>query len=228
MKKKKCKQKYRPLSSATAEERYRALELAAFWVTDEVEGHTESGAFSEAYLGEPARLYFPRKAYETLKNPNCKWKWKEDTQLSTLMINVVKSDMAHKLREYKLDGKPTVVAASSLEREHESGGEDEMKNPNSVLEVDPEGYRFADEDFMSEMELMEELERDESRRDRGYKIARAAAKESGDVKLMKYVEAVFENPDYRTISKKMKITQVEVKELEARMIAMFEIRINNK
>lgn len=224
MKQKKSKQKYKPLSSATAEERYRALELATFWVTDEVEGHTESGAFSEAYLGEPARLYFPRKAYETLKDPNCKWKWKENTQLSTLMINVVKSEMAHKLREYKLDGKPTVVAASSMERDQESGGEDEVKNPNNVLEMDADVKR-NDFDVMTEMELLEELQREESRRDRGYKIARAAAKESGDVKLMKYVEVVFENPDYRTISKKMRITQVEVKELEARMIEIFKVKI---
>lgn len=85
--KKKSKQKFKPLSSATPEERYRAMELATYWVTDEVEGHTDSGAFSEAYLGEPARLYFPRNAYEKLKDPNSKWKWKEGTQLSTLMIN---------------------------------------------------------------------------------------------------------------------------------------------
>ena len=227
MKQKKKKQKFKPLSSATPEERYRAMELATYWVTDEVEGHTDSGAFSEAYLGEPARLFFPRKAYEKLKDPNSKWTWKEGTQLSTLMINVVKSEMAHKLREYKLDGKPTVVPASSMERDHESGGEDEVKNPNSVLEMDADVKR-NDFDVMTDMEMLEELQRQESRRDRGYKIARAAAKESGDVKLMKYVEAVFENPDYRTISKKMKITQVEVKELEARLIAIFEIRINNK
>ena len=33
MKQKKKKQKFKPLSSATPEERYRAMELATYWVT---------------------------------------------------------------------------------------------------------------------------------------------------------------------------------------------------
>ena len=222
--KRKSKQKYKPLSSATPEEKYRSMQLATYWVTDEVEGHTESGAFSEAYLGVPARLYFPVKAYEKLNDPNCKWKWKEGTELSTLVINMVKSEMAHKVREYKMNGKPDVIPVSALEQNRQrKGGDDEFNDANGMLEVDQdvnEG-RFEPE---SEIEMLEELERFESRRDRGYKIARAAAKESGDVKLMQYVEAAFENPDYRTISKKMRITQVEAKELEARLIEIFEIR----
>ena len=39
--------------------------------------------------------------------------------------------------------------------------------------------------------------------------------------LQQYVEAVFSNPDYRTISKKLRITQAEAKELEARLIKIF-------
>jgi hypothetical protein len=97
------KQKYKPLSEATQEELDTAFLMAALWVTTELEGRTGGGAFSEAYLGVPAAEYFPRLAYKKLKDPACRWKWKEGTKLSTLMINVIKSDMAHKLRDFMDD-----------------------------------------------------------------------------------------------------------------------------
>jgi hypothetical protein len=73
---------------------------------------------------------------------------------------------------------------------------------------------------MTEMEKLAELEAYQSQRDKGMRIARAAAKESGDPKLMVYVELAFTLPDYRAISKKMRVTQAEVKEMEKRLIDM--------
>ena len=67
---------------------------------------------------------------------------------------------------------------------------------------------------------MAELEQYQSQRDKGMRIARAAAKQSGDPKLVVYVELAFTLPDYRAISKKMRVTQAEVKEVEERLIAM--------
>lgn len=215
----KQKQKYKPLSDATPEELMEAMKIASYWLADELEGHTESGAFSEEFLGDEARLIFPKKAYKTLKSPDCKWKWKEGVKLSTLFINVMRSDMAHELRRFIEEGKPLTVVTSSMKRK-KAGGDEEFDDSNGVLEVDPDLKR-NDFDVQTEMEMLEELERYESLREKGLKVARAATKAIGDVMLQQYVEAVFSNPDYRTISKKLRITQAEAKELEARLIKIF-------
>jgi hypothetical protein len=83
--KQKVTKKYKPLSDATPEAMQEAMQVASYWLADELEGHTESGAFSEAFLGDEARLIFIKKAYNTLKSPDCNWKWKEGTKLSTLV-----------------------------------------------------------------------------------------------------------------------------------------------
>ncbi len=214
------KQKFKPLSSATTEEMQEAFLMGGLWISGELEGHTEGGAFSEQHLGIPAVEYFPMKAYDTLSKPDCRWKWKEGTKLSTLMINVIRSDMAHELRRYIDQGKPKVVVTSSMKRK-KGGADDEWDDANDVLEVDPDLKR-NDFDVQTEMEMLEELEREESLREKGLKVARAAVK--GDAMMEKFVEAVFELPDYRSISKKLKITQTDVKELEARLIAIFAVK----
>lgn len=217
MNKKKSKQKYKPLSSARPEEMQEAFLMAGLWISSELEGRTETGAFSEQNLGIPAVEYFPMKAYTKLNSPDCEWHWKEGTKLSTLMINVMRSDMAHVLRDYMENGEPMVMPASCLERDDDEDGWDDS---NQVLDVDPElkqqGFRV-----MSDMELLEELEQKESRHDRGYKIARAAAK--GDAKLEQYVELAFTLPDHRAISKKLRKTKPQVMEMEAELIARIEI-----
>lgn len=59
--KRKTKQKFKPLSSATPEEMQEAFLMAGLWISSELEGHTETGAFSELNLGIPAVEYFPMK-----------------------------------------------------------------------------------------------------------------------------------------------------------------------
>lgn len=213
----KIKQKFKPLSEATPEELREAFRMASFWLTDKLDDYDEFGAFSEANLGEPAIEFFPKRAYLTLVSPDCKWHWKQGTKLSTLMINVIRSDMAHVLRDYVLDGEPIVNAVSELERD--DADEDGWDDANGPVDVDPEqklnGFRV-----LTEMEKIEELKRYESQRDKGQRIARAAAKKSGDAKLMQYVELAFTLPDYRAISKRMKTTQAKVMELESRLIGI--------
>lgn len=133
------------------------------------------------------------------------------------MINVMRSEMGHELRKYISQGKPDVVVASSLNKKTISC-DNEFDNSNSVMEITPDVKR-NEFNVESEMEMLEELERYEMLRDKGYKVARAAVK--GNTKLEKYVELVFELPDYRAISKRMKITLTEVKELEAELISIF-------
>ena len=79
--------------------------------------------------------------------------------------------------------------------------------------------------YKSDMELQQEklaeLERYESRRDAGYRIARQAAK--GDAQFEKYVEAVFTLPDQRSICKRMKMTKAEVEALEAELVVRIKV-----
>lgn len=220
MNKKKSKQKFKPLSSATPEEMQEAFLMAGLWISSELEGHTETGAFSEQNLGIPAVEYFPMKAYTTLNSPDCNWHWKHGTKLSTLFINVMKSDMAHVLRDYIESGEPMVIPASYLEREDEEDGWDDS---NGILEMDPEQKQQGWQ-TMSDMELLEELEQKETRHNRGYKIARAAAK--GNPKLELYVELAFTLPDHRAISKKLRKTKPQVLEIEAELIARIKILLN--
>lgn len=219
MKKKKSKQKFKPLSEATPEELRQAFQMAGMWITGELLGKTDEGAFSEAYLGEPAVEYFPKRAFVKLKEPNCKWHWKEGTKLSTLMINMIKSDMAHVEEKYKDLGQPNLKAGSEFEREE---GDDDWDDSNDILEVDPDLKR-NDFNVPSYEEREAERVKWESQRDMGMKIARAAA--MGDPVLEKYVELAFTQPDHRTISKKMKKTKAEVLEIEARLIVRIKSQL---
>lgn len=214
----------KPLSEATPQEMDRALVMAGLWVSTELEGRTASGAFSEAWLGIPAVEYFPLRAYRTLKAPDCKWQWKEGTKLSTLFINVMKSDMAHTLRSYKDNGEPDLRAASEL-RWHGSDDTDDEADRNSPLEVDA-AVREGGFQVMSGMELLEDLEASENRRTQGYKIARAVAK--GDPEMERYVELVFTLPDLRSISKRMKKTQDYVLAIEAELVERVKLKLRVK
>ena len=226
MNKKKSKQKYKPLSEATLEELTKAFKMAGLWITGELMNEQmQEGAFSEAFLGEPAVEYFPKQAYLRLTDPKCKWKWKEGTKLSTLLINVVKSEMGHALERYEAQGEPDVMPGSSFERED---GEDGWDDANDVLEVDPEGFKIQGytsfkSDYEQQQELAEELRKWESRRDAGLKIARAAAQ--GDALMEKYVEAVFSLPDERSVCKRMKKTKAEVLEIEATLIERIKVML---
>ena len=219
MNKKKSKQKFKPLSEATPEEMRQAFLMAGMWITGDLMGKTDEGAYSEAFLGEPAVEYFPKQAYLKLSDPKTKWKWKEGTKLSTLMINVVKSEMGHALERYEALNQPNVMPGSSFERED---GEDGWDDANDILEVDPDLKR-NDFDVPSYEEREKERSQWESQHDAGLKIARAAAQ--GDPLMEKYVELAFTQPDHRTISKKMKKTKAEILEIEMELIAKIKVMI---
>lgn len=221
----KFKTKLKVIAEATQQEKDKAFKMAGLWIVKELEGLTEEGAFSERFLGVPAAEYFLKRAKLKLNDPNCKWKWKEGTQLSTLMINIIKSDMGHVLDKFRELGMPDVRAGSEFETEER--GEDDWDDANHILEVDPDLKRnhFV---VITEEEQQEELAKWESRRDAGYKIACVAAE--GDPLLEKYVELAFSQPDYRTISKKMKMTKDEVLEIEDSVleVTMVTIRENEQ
>lgn len=213
---------YRNPGSASPEEVYRALQTATHWLDGELKGRTETGPFSEGYLGEPARLFFPDRAYRSLKAPGCRWKWKKGTKLGTLIINMMQSDMRHIRRRFVEDGCPEVVPASRLE----TGGEDDDKPSDSLLDIDPE-LRHRGFCVQSELEKQEERQAREQRRDQGRAIACRLARQSGDPRLVRYARLAFELPDYRAISKRMKMSRQSVRKLESRLIRLIETTHKN-
>ena len=212
---------YRNPGSASPEEVYRALQTATHWLDGELKGRTETGPFSEGYLGEPARLFFPDRAYRSLKAPGCRWKWKKGTKLGTLIINMMQSDMRHIRRRFVEDGCPEVVPASRFET-----SQDDDDDANSILDIDPE-LRHRGFCVQSELEKQEERQAREQCRDQGRTIAYRVACQSEDPQLIRYALLAFELPDYRAISKRMKMSRQSVRKLESRLIRLIETTHKN-
>lgn len=71
-----------------------------------------------------------------------------------------------------------------------------------------------------EMDIARQWEAEANMRELGYDIARKVVK--GKPKMMAYVEAVYENNDYRAIAKKLKMTLKEVQDLERQLLSLLE------
>ena len=190
----KLKQGYNRLDAVSPEEMQEAMKLASLWLTYKLEGRTDRGPFSEVALGEPARLYFPKRAYMALKSGA--WKWKKGLKLSTQLIRIMRSDMHHAIEAWKAQGEPEVVVASRIEPQVMGGG--------SVVKPD--------------LELAEDLAAQAYQRKLGYEIAFAAVKD--DPKLTLYVQLVRDLNDYRAIALKMRVSISEIKEMEKEIIEL--------
>ena len=190
----KLKQGYNRLDAVSPEEMQEAMKLASLWLTYKLEGRTERGPFCDVVLGEPARLYFPKRAYMALKSGA--WKWKKGLKLSTQLIRIMRSDMHHAIEAWKAQGEPEVVAASRIEP----------------------GVMGAGFIVKPDLELAEDLAAQDYRRKLGYEIAFAAVKD--DPKLTLYVQLVRDLNDYRAIALKMRVSISEIKEMEKEIIEL--------
>ena len=190
----KLKQGYNRLDVVSPEKMQEAMKLASLWLTYKLEGRTEHGPFSDVVLGEPARLYFPKRAYMALKSGE--WKWKKGLKLSTQLIRIMRSDMHHAIEAWKAQGEPEVVAASRIEP----------------------GVMGAGFIVKPDLELAEDLAAQAYQRKLGYEIAFAAVKD--DPKLTLYVQLVRDLNDYRAIALKMRVSISEIKEMEKEIIEL--------
>ncbi len=175
----------------TLEKVLYAMELSGKWVVKKLKGNPTNGPFSELVLTEKAAMYFPKLAY--MKWASGAWKWKEGLDLPTQFIRIIRSEMSHRLRDWK------------ERNEHEVTP---MNNELVAREV--------------EQALADELEMEEDLKDLGY--ANILEYVAAYPKLVVYVNLVRETNSYRAISKKLRITMAEVKELEAEVIKV--IRTN--
>lgn len=71
-----------------------------------------------------------------------------------------------------------------------------------------------------EMEIARQWEAEANMRELGYDIARKAL--IGNPEMLAYVEAVYENNDYRAVARQLKKTLKEVQELERQLLSFLE------
>ncbi len=168
-----------------------AMELSGKWVIKKLKGNPKTGPFSEEVLTEKAAVFFPKLAY--MKWATGEWKWKEGLDLTTQFIRIIRSEMSHRLRDWKHQYEPEVMS---------------LDNENALKDV--------------AQALAEELEMEEEMKDLGYDIILEWVEDKPD--LVVYVNMVREHNNYRTISKKLRITMPDVKELEAEVIAVIRAK----
>lgn len=179
-----------PRDEVDSEDLQEALKVLAYWLTDYLKDKTQGGAFSTAALGEPAVMYFSKRAYVTYMSGT--WSRKEGQKTSSLLINIARSDMGHHVRKWLKQGEPVVTPMSAM-----------SEKQRAVME-------------QVNQELEEDLQLREKTRDAAYQIAEKAAQ--NDPELLKYLKAMRELNDYRSISKRLKKTIPEVKALEKRLL----------
>ena len=168
-----------------------AMELSGKWVIKKLKGNPKTGPFSEEVLTEKAAVFFPKLAY--MKWATGEWKWKDGLGLNTQFIRIIRSEMSHRLRDWKHQYEPEVMS---------------LDNENALKDV--------------AQALAEELEMEEEMKDLGYDIILEWVEDKPD--LVVYVNMVREHNNYRTISKKLRITMPDVKELEAEVIAVIRAK----
>ena len=168
-----------------------AMELSGKWVIKKLKGNPKTGPFSEEVLTEKAAKFFPKLAY--MKWATGEWKWKDGLDLTTQFIRIIRSEISHRLRDWKHQYEPEVMS---------------LDNENALKDV--------------AQALAEELEMEEEMKDLGYDIILEWVEDKPD--LVVYVNMVREHNNYRTISKKLRITMPDVKELEAEVIAVIRAK----
>jgi hypothetical protein len=168
-----------------------AMELSGKWVIKKLKGNPKTGPFSEEVLTEKAAKFFPKLAYQ--KWASGAWAWKDGLDLTTQFIRIIRSEMSHRLRDWKHQYEPEVMS---------------LDNENALKDV--------------AQALAEELEMEEEMKGLGYDIILEWVEDKPD--LVVYVNMVREHNNYRTISKKLRITMPDVKELEAEVIAVIRAK----
>lgn len=189
---------YQPQRALTPAERKElevfqsAMKLAVLWLTDFVDRHSKNGPYSETYIGEPAVDYFSHRAtYTYFKHSFARRKGESEFDY---IKRIMRDDMGKHIRKWRIMNQPMVYKMGPMD--------------------DAEMARME----MVAQEMEEDLEKTESRREIALKVAEKVVE--GDPVMMKYVQAMKDYNDYRSIAKRMKMTIPEVKKLEDRLMEL--------
>lgn len=167
-----------------------AVEDLSKWLTDKLKGNTQYGAYSMSVLGEEAVTYFTERAVMTFFKGN--WKRKKNETLREFLGRMVISDMGHAQRDYKNKGEVMIRS---------------MDDNQARLEAVEQAT----------LEWEEVLERLELAREVAYDIA--AERVKNDPELTMYLKTMYDHNSYRDISRKLRMTIAEVKNLETELLS---------
>lgn len=90
-----------------------AMELSGKWVVKNLKGNPKTGPFSELVLTEKAAKFFPKLTYH--KWASGAWAWKDGLDLPTQFIRIIRSEMSHRLRDWKNQNEPDIHLMSEKE-----------------------------------------------------------------------------------------------------------------
>ena len=188
-------QPQRALTPAEREELARfmpAMKLVVLWLTDFVNRRSKYGPYSEAYIGEPAVDYFSHRAtYTYFKHSVAR---REGESEFDYIKRIMRDDMGKHIRKWRKQYEPKMFKMGPMD--------------DAVL---------AHMEMVAQ-EMEEDLVETESRKEIALKVAEKVAE--GDPMLTKYVKAIKDYNDYRSIAKRLKITQKEVEKLEERLLEL--------
>ena len=166
-----------------------AVEDLSKWLTDKLKGETQYGPYSMSVLGEEAVTYFTERAVMTFFKGN--WKRKKNETLREFLGRMVISDMGHAQRDYKNKGEVMIRS---------------MDDNQARLEAVEQAT----------LEWEEGLERLELAREVAYDIA--AERVKNDPELTMYLKTMYDHNSYRDISRKLRMTIADVKNLETELL----------
>lgn len=189
---------YQPQCALTPAEREElarfmpAMKLAVLWLTDFVDRHSKNGPYSETYIGEPAVDYFSHRAtYTYFKHSVAR---RKDESEFDYIKRIMRDDMGKHIRKWRKMHEPMVYKMGPMD-------DAEVAHMEMVAQ-----------------EMEEDLVKTESHMEIALKVAEKVAE--GDPMLTKYVKAMKDYNDYRSIAKRLKISQKEVVTLEERLMEL--------
>ena len=189
---------YQPQCALTPAEREElarfqpAMKLAVLWLTDFLSRHSKYGPYSETYIGEPAVDYFAHRATCTyFKHSVAR---REGESEFDYIKRIMLDDMGKHIRKWRKMERPMVYKMGPMD-------DAEVAHMEMVAQ-----------------KIEEDLVKTESRMEIALKVAEKVVE--GDPVLTKYVKAMKDYNDYRSIAKRMKMTIGEVKKLEERLLEL--------
>ena len=178
------------LKSTSDRVKDEASKFTARWITDQLGEYgfdPENGPFSEVEMNGDAVWVICADCYKAIWDGD--WRWPENRKLSSQMIQIAKSKMAHIVRDFtKRDKEKDNLLTSHM--------------------------TYTQIQQMEEAAGMWELEY--TLRDLGYEIAATAV--ADDPLMLRYLEVLYELNCYDLMAEKLGMTEREVIKLERKLL----------
>lgn len=179
------------LAAVLPQERERAAKKLARWIHWAIYSHgfnMENGPFSRAAIGGDAVEVITEECLEALF---CgEWHWKPNRSLSSMLINIAKSKMGHRIEDYYEKGQPEYSLLSDYDEDREA----------------------------LELKVATQWKWEAEMRDKGYAFAREAV--NGDPDLLAYLDAISKEETYLGVAIRMNKDLETVLDLEEKLLKL--------